>query len=73
MLRYGHGHSAGLGFLLALALERHALVFALLVFAAGVVAGRCWLAWLRLARLLSRNLEARTRNLRRRDRGEIPF
>jgi hypothetical protein len=46
--RYHHGHSAALGFLLALALERHALVFALLVFCAGLVAGRMWLVWLRV-------------------------
>lgn len=47
--RFHHGHSAALGFLLALSLARHMLVFALLVFLAGLVAGRMWLAWVDLA------------------------
>jgi len=42
MRRFGHGHSLTLGILLTLALQRHALLAALLVFAAGVVAGRGW-------------------------------
>lgn len=43
--RYSHGHSAVLGFLLALSLYGHALVFALLVFAAGLATGRAWAWW----------------------------
>lgn len=42
---YHHGHSAGLGFLLAIALYQHALVYGLLMFAAGLVAGRAWGFW----------------------------
>lgn len=47
--RFHHGHSAALGFLLALSLERHALTFALLVFLAGLVAGRAWTVWTDIA------------------------
>lgn len=43
--RYHHGHSAGLGFLLALSLYGHALVYTLLVFVAGLIAGRAWATW----------------------------
>ena len=43
--RYHHGHSIIVGFLLALALMGHMLVFALLVFAAGLVCGRLWATW----------------------------
>lgn len=42
MRRFGHGHSLAVGILLTLALERHALLAALLVFAAGVTLGRSW-------------------------------
>jgi hypothetical protein len=52
--RYSHGHSAGLGFLLALALYQHALVFALLTFTAGLLAGRTWAVWTEVARQLRR-------------------
>lgn len=45
MRRFGGGHSVALGFLLALALERHMLVFALLIFAAGLLTGRAWATW----------------------------
>lgn len=40
MRRFGHGHSLALGVLLTLAFERHALLAVLLVFVAGVIAGR---------------------------------
>jgi hypothetical protein len=50
--RYQHHHSAALGFLLALALERHTLTFALLVFLAGLVAGRAWSYWTDLAKAI---------------------
>lgn len=43
--RYSHGHSALLGFLFGLALYRHALVYGVLCFAAGLVAGRAWAFW----------------------------
>ena len=50
--KYSHGHSAGLGFLLALALYQHALVFGVLVFAAGLIAGRAWSFWSEMARAI---------------------
>lgn len=40
--RFGHGHSLALGALLTLALERHMLLAALLLYAAGVATGRGW-------------------------------
>lgn len=43
--RFGHGHSVGVGVVLTLALERHALLAVVLVFAAGVIAGRAWATW----------------------------
>ena len=43
--RFGHGHSLAFGALLALALERHALLALVLVFVAGLVAGRAWAFW----------------------------
>jgi hypothetical protein len=58
--RYHHGHSALLGFLLALALERHALTFALLVFAAGLVAGRAWSFWADTVRAIRNRLLVRS-------------
>lgn len=54
--RYHHGHSAGLGFLLALALYQHALVFGVLTFAAGLVAGRAWSFWSDMARAVKMRL-----------------
>jgi hypothetical protein len=43
--RFGHGHSVVIGALLTLALERHALLACVLVFTAGLVAGRAWSVW----------------------------
>lgn len=43
--KYGHGHSVGVGVLLTLAMERHALLAAVLIFAAGLIAGRAWATW----------------------------
>src|SRR4051794_33012463 len=54
--RYNHGHSAGLGFLLALALMQHALLFGVLTFAAGLVAGRAWSLWADVARAVKLRL-----------------
>lgn len=54
--RYNHGHSAFLGFLLALAMQQHMLLFAVLVFAAGVIAGRAWLLWTDLAKAVKDRL-----------------
>lgn len=62
--RYNHSHSALLGFLLALALQRHALVFALLIFAAGLVAGRAWSYWSDIARAVRDRLFVRSRQER---------
>ena len=44
--RFHHGHSAGLGFLLALAMERHTLTLVLLAAAAGLITGRAWATWM---------------------------
>ena len=57
--RYGHGHSAGLGFLLALALMQHALLFGVLVFGAGLVAGRAWATLAAYGQAGLRRLKAR--------------
>lgn len=45
MRRFGHGHSLALGAILTLALERHWLVFACLIFVAGLACGRAWATW----------------------------
>lgn len=66
--RYGHGHSVGLGVLLTLALERHALLAVVLVFAAGVVAGRAWSTWQRLGAAARRMHAERMVELRSRVR-----
>ena len=58
MRRFGHGHSLAVGILLTLALERHALLAALLVFAAGVVLG---LSWARIRDAAPRLVEAAQR------------
>lgn len=42
MLRFGHGHSIAIGAILTLALEKHALLVAVLLFAAGLIVGRSW-------------------------------
>ena len=57
--RWHHGHSAGGGFLLALALMQHALLLAVLVFAAGLVAGRAWSTLAGLSHAGLRRLKAR--------------
>ena len=59
--RFHHGHSAALGFLLALALERHMLTFALLVFLAGLVAGRAWSVWVDISRAVRDRLLVRSK------------
>jgi hypothetical protein len=69
--RYGHGHSAGLGFLLALSLERHALTFALLVFLVGFVAGRTWLVWLRIGEAARRYFDVRANRIKARGRARL--
>lgn len=51
-MRLHHGHSAALGFVLALALQKHALTFALLIFGGGVLLGRGWLFWKHSASLV---------------------
>lgn len=50
--RYHHGHSAALGFLLALAMERHTLTLVLMAALVGLVAGRAWAFWTDAARAL---------------------
>lgn len=50
MHRFGHGHSLALGALLTLALERHALLVVLVVFAVGFATGRGLECLRRLAR-----------------------
>lgn len=59
--RYNHGHSAFLGFLLALAMMRHMLLFAVLIFAAGLVAGRAWLLWSDVAKAVKDRLLTRSK------------
>lgn len=69
--RYGHGHSIGVGVLLTLAMERHALLAVVLVFAAGVVAGRAWLTWARIAYAARRYFDRRANNLKARGRARL--
>lgn len=71
MRRFGHGHSLAVGVLLTLALERHALLAVVLVFGAGVIAGRTWLVWARLAYSARRYFDARTANLKARGRARL--
>lgn len=81
--RYHHGHSAMLGFLLALALERHLLVIVLGALVAGVVLGRAWWFWTTMAGALrdkllhSKREPISTRPVpvysARRGRDDIPF
>jgi hypothetical protein len=54
--RFHHGHAAGLGFLLALAMERHTLTLVLLGVVAGLVAGRAWATWATMAGALREKL-----------------
>ncbi len=59
--RFGHGHSLALGVLLTLALERHALLVVVIVFAAGMAAGRGWDRLRRLAYAVGENLRGLSR------------
>lgn len=43
--RFHHGHSAGLGFLLALALAPHTLWLVTVAMIVGVIVGRAWATW----------------------------
>lgn len=43
--KYGHAHSAALGFLLALALAPHLLWIVTAALLGGVVIGRAWATW----------------------------
>ncbi len=43
--RFHHGHSAALGFLLALAMERHTLTLVFIALLVGLVTGRAWATW----------------------------
>lgn len=69
--RFGHGHSVGVGVLLTLALERHALLACVLVFAAGVVAGRAWLTWARIGFAIRRHFDVRVHRLKARGRARL--
>lgn len=69
--RFGHGHSVGVGVVLTLALERHALLAVVLVFAAGVVAGRAWLVWARVGWAARRYFDRRANNLKARGRARL--
>lgn len=59
MRRFHHGHAAGLGFLLCLALERHTLVLVLGALLAGVVIGRTWATIATIADRLVRRIPPR--------------
>ena len=50
--RFHHGHSAALGFLLALAMQRHTLTLVLAAAFLGLIAGRAWATWATWAALL---------------------
>ena len=69
--RFSHGHSLAVGVLLTLALERHALLACVLVFAAGVVAGRAWLVWARIGYAARRYFDRRANNLKARGRARL--
>lgn len=84
--RYNHGHSAGMGFLLALSLHAHMLWLATAALVLGVVIGRAWAFWADAARAIKcRLLGAKTERLsphpvpvystrgRRGPADEIPF
>lgn len=68
MRRLHHGHSALAGGLIVLLLERHAFVAALLLFAAGFVAGRMAHRWRRIAAAAGRMNAERMVELRSRVR-----
>lgn len=69
--RFGHGHSLGVGVLLTLALERHALLACVLVFAAGVVAGRMWWTWARVGDAARSYFARRVQRIRPRVRARV--
>jgi len=69
--KFGHGHSLALGAVLTLAMERHALLALVLVFAAGVVAGRAWLVWARVGHAARRYFDRRANNLKARGRARL--
>lgn len=54
--RFHHGHSTGLGFLLALAMQRHTLLLVAAAFLVGLVAGRAWAFWSEAARAVKAKL-----------------
>lgn len=54
--RFNHGHSAGLGFLLALSLHAHMLWIVTAAFALGLLAGRAWAFWSEAARAVKAKL-----------------
>lgn len=67
MSRFHHGHSAALGFILALALERHTLTLLLLALALGIILGR---TWAQASRVITAAVEwARNRPTTQRHRG----
>jgi hypothetical protein len=70
MRRLHHGHSAIGGGLIVLLLERHAFVAAVLLFAAGFMAGRTWGWWTTRAQVLGMAL--RTALKRHEQRGPVP-
>jgi hypothetical protein len=69
--RFGHGHSVGVGVLLTLAMERHALLALVLVFVAGFVAGRAWLVWARIGYAARCYFDRRANNLKARGRARL--
>lgn len=54
--RFHHGHSAALGFLLALSLHAHMLWIVSAAFLVGLVAGRAWAFWTEAARAVKAKL-----------------
>lgn len=50
--RFNHSHSAGMGFLLALALHQHTLWLVTAALLLGVVLGRAWAFWADAARAI---------------------
>lgn len=50
--RYHHGHSASLGFLLALSLHSHLLWMTTAALVLGVIVGRAWAFWADAARAI---------------------
>lgn len=56
--RFHHGHSAALGFLLALSLQAHVLWLVTGAFLLGALAGRTWAFWTEAARAVKAKLLA---------------